>query len=701
MTRINTNVPSFVAQNRLNRSNSDLQEALTRLSTGLRINSGKDDPAGLIASEALRSEITSMGKAISNTNRANQIITTADSALGQVSTLLNDIRGLVVEAANSGALSDDEIAANQLQIDSSLEAVNRIAQTTTFQGRKLLDGSLDFITRPGTNVDNIETLQIDQANLGATGQVDVTVDIQAAATKAGVNIDGFRATASAVTGGEATGSIAFTKIAAAAVQSTTGAIATTQAGNFTLSAKSGGAYADDALNGYTVNIATVGMGTASSIAIDDNTQVVTVTLEEGQTLSQVATTLAANADIDFASTATTAVNNTDGPVTTAGTFAGGSAAVLDTATINVSAATMDDAFNGTIVLSEVDGTTTPTASFSAGTLTVTVEDTDVVNLDDIVTAINGLNDFEATRSGTLTDYDGDDTNYSTTITNLTGGVDELLAGVQANAVFELAGRNGSEVFNVTAGTTLDQLVSQINLVKDATGITAAANGTQLELRTDEYGSDAVVDLRVISEDAGGNFGNGARATGTDIEATINGRRATGKGNEVSLNTATLDLKIKLAAEQTATTTFTITGGGALFQLGADVVSNQQARIGLQSVSSARLGGVSGKLFQLGSGEAAALNTDPNTAANIVTEAIDQVTSLRGRLGAFQATTLESNLVSLSDTVSNLKEAESSIRDADFAQESARLTRAQILVQSGTNVLALANQNPQSVLSLLR
>src|SRR6056297_2202307 len=118
MTRINTNVPSLVAQNRLNQSNGDLQQALTRLSTGLRINSGKDDPAGLIASEALRSEITSINKAISNTQRANQIITTADSALGQVSSLLSDVRGLVVEAANSGALSDDEIAANQLPIDS-------------------------------------------------------------------------------------------------------------------------------------------------------------------------------------------------------------------------------------------------------------------------------------------------------------------------------------------------------------------------------------------------------------------------------------------------------------------------------------------------------------------------------------------------------------------------------------------------------
>ena len=100
MTRINTNISSLIAQKTLARSNGQLQTALDRLSTGLRINSGKDDPAGLIASENLRRDITASEKAISNTERANQLIATADSALGQISGLLNDIRGLVTEAAN-------------------------------------------------------------------------------------------------------------------------------------------------------------------------------------------------------------------------------------------------------------------------------------------------------------------------------------------------------------------------------------------------------------------------------------------------------------------------------------------------------------------------------------------------------------------------------------------------------------------------
>lgn len=193
MTRINTNVSSLIAQKTLSRSNSQLQEALTRLSTGLRINVGKDDPAGLIASEALGSDIVATQRAITNSQRANQLIATADSALGQVSSLLNDIRGLVSEAANTGALSKEQIEANQLQVDSSLEAIDRIAQITSFQGRRLLDGSLGFITK-GADPTQVQGLQIDQANFGTQSEIGVAVNVVSQAKKASLNY-GFGAVA--------------------------------------------------------------------------------------------------------------------------------------------------------------------------------------------------------------------------------------------------------------------------------------------------------------------------------------------------------------------------------------------------------------------------------------------------------------------------------------------------------------------------
>ena len=172
---------------------------------------------------------------------------------------------------------------------------------------------------------------------------------------------------------------------------------------------------------------------------------------------------------------------------------------------------------------------------------------------------------------------------------------------------------------------------------------------------------------------------------------------------MSLNTSTLDLNLTVADGSSTAVNFTITGGGAQFQLGPDVVSNQQARLGIGSLNTAKLGWKFSwsPCTNSASGQSKSLTADPTAAAQVVDEVINKVTTLRGRLGAFQKTTLDSNINALNDTLANLYDADSSIRDADFAKESANLTRNQILVQSGTSVLSLANQNPQSVLSLLR
>ena len=583
MTRINTNVPSLVAQNRLQASNSDLNSALTRLSTGLRINSGKDDPAGLIASEALRSEITGLNKAVTNTRRAGQIITTADSAMGQINSLLNDVRGLVVEAANTGALSSEEISANQLQIDSSLEAINRIAQPTTFQGRKLLDGSLDYTSTIGA-ASSVADSSIQSAQLGTTGSLTVDVVVDAAATQASstVSTAGFT-TAAAATDTFVTGTDSIT-ITAAATGSDFNDVQVQ--------------FVDDTAAG----------DVAASAAYDAAQRTLTVTYN-----STAATST--NRDIDAVAAA----------ITADGTFTGA-----------VAGANGSDAF--------VEPTSTPT-------------------------------------------------------TDKTGG--EVL---NADLVFQLTGSGGAETFNFSAGTSKDQIASAISLVSDSTGVSASVAAGVLTVTSTDYGSDALVDIDVISEGTTGTFGaslSAARATGTDISASVNGVEAEGVANTLSINTSTLDLSLTVDAGSSTNFSFDITGGGATFQLGADVTSTQQASIGIASVSTGQLGGATGRLYELGSGQAKSLTNDVSGAADVIDEVINKVTSVRGRLGAFQSTTLESNLVSLNETAANLQEAESSIRDADFAAESANLTRAQILVQSGTNVLALANQNPQNVLALLR
>lgn len=703
MTRINTNVPSLVAQNRLQSSNGDLQTALTRLSTGLRINTGADDPAGLIASEALRSEITSLGKAISNTRRASQIISTADSALGQVSSLLNDIRGLVVEAANSGALSDEEIAANQLQIDSSLEAINRIAQTTTFQGRKLLDGSLDFVTADGAGFNTVRDLQIDQASLGAAGSVDVSVEVTAAATQASVTNTGISPAATPV---QATATLTLGDPVPDAEASGAIALTNTNGGAdiFTLTAVD--SQAADGLVGNSTDVVFQDAGVSpTSASYDSGTNTLTVSVNGTDTIANIAAAI--DADGTFATSAVAGGNYVaaDNGTTLTGPLSGGT----DTTVDDIITVTADDATANTngLTLTFVEDATvasgTAQASFNGSNLEVEVRTSGNVSVGSIAAAISGLEGYTAA----VTQNDGDGIYNATTDTPpppsaFSGGVDG--GGLSADLVFQLNGSLGSEVFNFEAGATVDNVVAAVNLVQDATGVVAANDSGALVLTGTTYGTRSVVDVDVISEGAGGSFKSALSAqrdTGTDIRAIVNGTVANGDGNKLSLNTATLDLSLTVDDASSTNVNFTITGGGALFQLGPDVVTNQQARLGISSVNTAKLGSPSGRLFELGSGQSKSLTNDITEGARVIDEVISKVTSLRGRLGAFQSTTLDSNLVSLNETQANLLEAESSIRDADFAQESANLTRAQILVQSGTNVLALANQNPQNVLSLLR
>ncbi|MCC9658765.1 flagellin N-terminal helical domain-containing protein [Rhodopirellula halodulae] len=680
MTRINTNVSSLVAQNRLQSSNNDLQQSLTRLSTGLRINSGSDDPAGLLASEALRSEITGLTKSISNTQRASQIISTADSALGQVSNLLNDVRGLVVEAANSGALSKEEIAANQLQIDSSLEAINRIAQTTTFQGRKLLDGSQDFVSTIGS-VSSVSDVSIDQANLGKTGQIDVEVVISSAAEKA-----------------SATASDAGFSAAAQATSTTEASVNTFTIGDATNNVTIEGQF-------DSVVIEDGGGGATTAASITDG--VLTITVDDAATVTGAAVATVLNGVTGVYAEETGTLADVDAA-------AAADATAIEGAGLAITAADAGGDYNN-VSINYVAGTgATTTASYDdeQKSLTVTIGTGAGENsLATIAAAINsGTTEFDAEvadgsgstpAAAKVTEYgeftlDTDNLPAEASTGN-TGG--EVL---NADLVFQLSGSDGAETFNFGAGTTKAQIAAAVNLVSDSTGVEADST-SGLEFTSTGFGSDALVDIDVISEGAGGTFKgslDNTRSTGADIVATVNGVEANGSGNSLSINTSSLDLSLTVDDGSSTNFSFSITGGGATFQLGPDVTSTQQASLGIGSVSTGQLGGASGRLYELGSGQAKSLTNDVEGAAKVIDEVIGKVVGLRGRLGSFQSTTLESNLVSLNETKANLQEAESSIRDADFAQESANLTRAQILVQSGTNVLSLANQNPRNVLSLL-
>jgi flagellin len=200
-----------------------------------------------------------------------------------------------------------------------------------------------------------------------------------------------------------------------------------------------------------------------------------------------------------------------------------------------------------------------------------------------------------------------------------------------------------------------------------------------------------------------------------VQALVNGALGTGRGLSLSMNSSSLGVDILLNEDfairpAAANSVFNVTGGGALFQLGQDITAQQQTNLGIPSIAASYLGGtlVSGTVqyisaLKTGQGFSIAdsVRTGDFTQANaILDKAIDEVSTLRGRLGAFERNVLQTNVRSLQSAFENLSASNSQIRDADFAQETSNLTRAQILSSSGTSVLSLANQQSQQVLQLL-
>ncbi|MBI9016603.1 MAG: flagellin [Phycisphaerae bacterium] len=213
MSRINTNIASMNAMSSLVANNKDLSTRLGRLSSGLRINAGKDDPAGLIASENLRSEMSGLQAGINNSTRASSVIATTEGALNEISALLVDIRGLLVNNANTGGLSQEELDANQLQVDSAINTIQRISNATEFEGIKLLNGNLDYVVDKSALAEAaVEELHVNKALLidGAAMEVNISQSVSAQTGLAYFNGSGTSTTAMTIQIGSGKGTTELT-----------------------------------------------------------------------------------------------------------------------------------------------------------------------------------------------------------------------------------------------------------------------------------------------------------------------------------------------------------------------------------------------------------------------------------------------------------------------------------------------------------
>jgi flagellin len=160
---INTNIPSLVVQGNMNASNSALQQAIERLSSGKRINSAADDAAGLAISESMQTQINGLTQGVQNANNGVSMVQTASTGLAQITASLQRIRALAGEAAG-GTLTQQNQAALQQEVTQQIAEVNRIASQTQFNGIRLMDGSAGVIqVQVGANVGQTVALDLSQS----------------------------------------------------------------------------------------------------------------------------------------------------------------------------------------------------------------------------------------------------------------------------------------------------------------------------------------------------------------------------------------------------------------------------------------------------------------------------------------------------------------------------------------------------------
>lgn len=289
------------------------------------------------------------------------------------------------------------------------------------------------------------------------------------------------------------------------------------------------------------------------------------------------------------------------------------------------------------------------------------------------------------------------------------------------ATIRVTGELGSREITFAAGTLAADVGDAIDAVAQETGVFMSAAGTA---STEGFGSDQFMNIELLSGTiAGLAAGSNSGVAGVDGQLLVDGQTFTGNGLHFSIHTASLDADLDIASGTVAPTAFatflTVQDSGVEFQVNETASPNDRIALGIRDISASRLGfntrtdvlataagggpvvTEGGFLASLQTGLANDLVANPGNALKIIDAAVSQIGSLRGFLGAIQSFNLEPNLNNLEVSIENITAAESSIRDLDFAAETAEFTRTQVLFQAGVAVLGSANLIPQTVLTLLQ
>lgn len=575
---IGTNVASLNAQRQLMNSGSALDRASERLSSGNRINSAKDDAAGLAISNRMTSQVRGLDQAVRNANDGISLIQTAEGALQESTNILQRMRELSVQSAN-GIYGDSDRNTLQAEVKQLQAELTRISETTTFNGEKLLDGSM------GTK----------QLQVGS--QQDQTID---------VSIGSFSASALGGSSGDIVG------------KATTGLAALT--------------VLDDG---------TVGTIKVNDTQLSDMSSGIT-------TLNQALASM--NSDLEGKGASFSSLTELKGTSVGSGVFTSGA---------------------GALALSVVDG--------DGNTNTYQIGNTS--SMDEVVAKIN-----ETTPLSASLDKDGK----------------LIVTSENALSIGITAGGTNAGFAAATASANFSLVVTDTSSDKSGVSI-------QAELGTGDAATIAAA-LGLDMQDADGNLqGTAVTAQALDKgdliinDVEIGAIAAGADGDEQATNT------IKAINEKSAETgvvAFLVAGETDQIALRSTKGSEIAIKNGKNAVGSEVLAAVGFQERNAAEGTGSVASIDISTAAGaqkaigILDKAIEQVSATRADLGAVnnRLDFTVSNLANISEKTSA---ARSRITDADFAAETAQLSRSQVLQQAASAMLAQSNARPQQVLSLLQ
>ncbi len=709
---INTNVGSLIAQRNLNTTQAESLTALSRLSSGLRINSARDDAAGLAISTRFTAQVRGLGVAIRNANDGISLAQTAEGALGAMTESLQRIRELALQSANATNSDSDRQALNA-ESQQLISEISRVSEQTNFNGQALLDGSFASSVQIGTQAGETVAFGINEVTAeklgGGLGSGVSARGTSAALSNGDLSINGVAIGPSSATADTASVALAsqsaISKAAAINAKSdetgVTAQVSTNRVGGAaqTLGAAESGTLA---INGVDINI---DVGTASNAANRASVveainakseQTGVVAIDTGLDSQGVVLEAADGRNITITEPATasglteagTGLQFTEGAAATE-TFTGGfTLSSADGSDIVIDGGDGSSAVGGDLTNSGLSAGTYSGTSSSVTTLGSVAEgiaSTAALAAGDLV--INGVSISASSAA--------DDTASDTTATSADAAASGIAIAAAINRSSEQTGvtaeANATVVVGGTDTTSVGTTTGEILTIN---GVATAALSSTTDAEANRgLAIDAINSLTGQTGVVASDNGSSLTLTAADGRNITVGATSVG-ASEFGLDTTTAGVGVGAAAATTSSSV-TLSSAGSIE---VDSGTNGDARVAATGFEQGEFGGTETGQFLTEIDLSTVAGAEE--ALTAVDNALDSVNRERANLGAIQ-NRLDSTISALAINSENLSAARSRVLDADFAVETAELSRTQVLQQAGVSILSQANAQPQLVLSLLQ